>query len=134
MNGRTRKGGHCFLIVLTKCDVPYIFSTSAVASMTVRNVVNKTCPNKMRIVGTDLALDFAITCHPIFSSSRDFALALSAHELFMLRAWHKFRHFSSMPPGQPIVAIVGSTGTGKSDVHLTVMPIVIPPRLTTAAS
>lgn len=52
----------------------------------------------------------------------------------MLRAWHKLRHFSSMPPKQPIIAIVGSTGTGKSDVHLAVMPIVISPRLTTAAS
>ena len=51
----------------------------------------------------------------------------------MLRAWYNLRHFGSMPPRQPIVAIVGSTGTGKSDVHLTDMPLT-PPRLTTAAS
>jgi hypothetical protein len=51
----------------------------------------------------------------------------------MLRAWYKLRHFSSMPPKQPIIAIVGSTGTGKSDVHITDAP-VIPPKLTTAAS
>jgi ABC-type dipeptide/oligopeptide/nickel transport system ATPase component len=52
----------------------------------------------------------------------------------MLRACHKLRRFSSMPPKQPIIAIVGSTGTGKSDVDLSVMPIVTLPRLTTAAS
>jgi hypothetical protein len=36
----------------------------------------------------------------------------------MLRTLHKLRHFSSMSPRQPLVAIVGSTGTGKSDVNL----------------
>jgi len=51
----------------------------------------------------------------------------------MLRVCHKLRHFSSMPPRQPIVAIVGSTGTGKSDVHLTDTHVT-PPTLTTAAS
>jgi ABC-type phosphate transport system ATPase subunit len=37
----------------------------------------------------------------------------------MLRASQILRNLSRMPPKQPIIAIVGSTGTGKSDVRLT---------------
>jgi ABC-type dipeptide/oligopeptide/nickel transport system ATPase component len=45
------------------------------------------------------------------------------------------RHFSSMPPRQPLIAIVGSTGTGKSDVHLTILDLLVRPHeLTTAVS
>jgi ABC-type glutathione transport system ATPase component len=53
----------------------------------------------------------------------------------MLRAWHKLRNFSSMPPRQPLIAIVGSTGTGKSDVHLTILSVLVRHHeLTTTAS
>jgi len=113
--------------VLLKFKVP-------MASMTVRNVVNKTCPNETRIVETNLHLSLAITCHRILKISLDFAPTATIHGNPMLRACYKLRHFSSMPPRQPIVAIVGSTGTGKSDVHLTGMPPTHTPRLTTAAS
>jgi len=47
--------------VLLKFKVP-------MASMTVRNVVNKTCPNETQIVETILHLSLAITCHRIASS------------------------------------------------------------------
>jgi hypothetical protein len=74
--------------------------------------------------------------HVIASSKYflDIAPPTSTHAHFMLRAWHKLRHFSSMPSKQAIIAIVGSTGTGKSDVHLSLLHLVTPPRLTTAAS
>jgi len=51
----------------------------------------------------------------------------------MLRTLHKLRQFSSMSPRQPIVAIVGSTGTGKSDVNLTKIHATLL-KLTTVAS
>jgi hypothetical protein len=46
------------------------------APMTVRNVVNKTCPNEARIVGMNLDSSLAITCRCILQIiSLDFTFA-----------------------------------------------------------
>lgn len=72
--------------------------------------VIETCPKRIGNVGL---VHMPFRHGKLFFETRH---SLDLHALFMFS--RSLRRLSTMPPPkQPIIAVIGSTGTGKSDVH-----------------